>query len=221
MSMTDDWETVDVDLSTPAHNPATGNAQRTCSVCGETGHDARRHRGGGSATAKTGRTRSPNRKGGPSAHDWTEKVYSKGLQAVAFLFVTQLIRSRNVSDPDDRVADHLSLTTAEATAIAAPFGRFTEGTSFSRKYGARIVDNTDMMDAAFAVIDWQRRVGKFLRETQPRGKAPIVQLVPRDGPVKADEPVQTPPTTEESGEVIDYGIAEAFGGGITGEHFSW
>lgn len=88
-----------------------------------------------------------------------------------------------------RVMGALAPTEQEATAIANPFARALAKTNLNKTAGRAIVDNLDIADCVFAVLEVERRFGEYRRELKAHeaalagGTVTPLMSVPSGAPV--------------------------------------
>jgi hypothetical protein len=201
---------------------AQGYEKGVCRVCGDeastpqgtycTEHRTRQPKGqtdtlapSGNATV-TGPKREPKfRKGAqPTADEWSSRIFDKGVILITALIASSAVRRYQINDPQDQVADTLTATDDEARRIAKPLGRFVSGTGFNKKHGRKILDNSDLIDAGFALYDWYDRVNKTLRTfaNQQPHLATVTSIVP-EGVI--NEPTQPQTGNPGPGSFPDFG----------------
>ncbi len=145
------------------------------------------------------------RKGAPSADEWSSKIFDKSVILVTAMVAASAVRRYNVNDPDDKIADTLTATDDEARRIARPVSRFMAGTNLNRRVGRKVLDNSDLLDAGFALYDWYDRVNKTLKTFAGQTHlASVTNIRPEGAP---DEPTVTPTanTGTAGGDFPDFG----------------
>lgn len=240
-----DFEWVEVGNNFSANTSSTSvtpTAYGVCQVCGKKAYhhrakvceDHRGERGNGRSASKsasksnrssdTGGNRSGN---GPNSAAWSRTV-SKVLLLVTSFVAVGIVSRANILDSDETLTDALSLTVEEADDIAKPIARVVSRTSISRKYGAAIVENDDLIDAGLAVSDYLQRV----RQTTQR----IEQIVrnreqgrgaygPNANNRQQPSPVSGMPSptgdnfNEFTEQATSSGPSDGNDGGSVGEHF--
>lgn len=120
--------------------------------------------------ARTGR-------GAPTGDEWSTKVFDKAIILLSALLAGSMVRRYGLNDPNDAVADSLTMEAEEARRVAKPLGRFMAGTNFSRKQGRKILENSDLLDAGFALYDYVDRVNKTLRQYTAQ-QPPLATVTP-------------------------------------------
>lgn len=183
---TDEAITTTIDFSPPAREPgvrrnADGYEIGVCRVCGNDSatpsgtycadHKTRQTKPSvgedgavppGNATVSRPTARRAGR-GAPTGDEWSTKVFDKVVILMSALLAASMVRRYGLNDPNDDIADSLTMEGDEARRIARPLGRFMAGTSFSKKQGRRVLENSDLLDAGFALYDYFDRVNRTLR----------------------------------------------------------
>ena len=199
-----------------------GNEKGVCRVCGNVAstpngtycaeHKTRQTKastsdGGANTPSGTGTTpvsRPRTGRGAPTGEEWSGKVFDKLIILLSALLAGTMVRRYQLNDPNDAIADALTMEGDEARRIARPLGRYMAGTSFSKKQGRRILENSDLLDAGFALYDYWDRVNKVLRahiQTQPH-LASVTPIVPEPEGVQHG-PIE-PQTTGDGEPVGDF-----------------
>ncbi len=139
-------------------------------------------------------------KGAPSGDEWSAKVFDKLCIMGTMLFAGAMVRRYNLNDPDDGIADSLAMTDDEARRVAKPLGRFMAGTKFSKTQGRKVLENSDLLDAAFALYDYTDRVNKTLRTYTTN--QPLASVTPMRQPAQSPEGgAPDGPTQQETPEL--------------------
>jgi hypothetical protein len=128
-----------------------------------------------SGTATVKRTRSPSGKGAPTADEWNNKLFRKVVGVVTDVVAANLVRRYQINDPTGEIAEQLSMTDDEAANVARPLGRAVAGSQLNRRIGRKVLDNSDLLDAGFALYDWYDRVNKTL---QGNSRPPLASVHP-------------------------------------------
>lgn len=128
---------------------------------------------GAAAVARPAR---PGR-GAPTADEWASKFLDKTAILITALIAGSMVRRYNVNDPDDRIADSLTMTSDEAHSVARPLARVLAGSQLSKNYGRKVIDNSDLLDAGFALYDYFERVNSTLRGMAVPA-APLASVTP-------------------------------------------
>lgn len=163
-------------------------ASRAGTYCEE--HRTRAPKGSGTSTvAKAQRT--PRKGVAPTGDEWSGKLFGKAVLILTSLFAASSIRRYNINDPNEQIQDALTATDEECRAIAKPLGRVLAGTSFNKRYGRKVLDNSDLLDAGFALYDWYDRVNKTLKTFAGQTHLASVQPIrPETREPTADEAYQ-------------------------------
>ncbi len=140
------------------------------------------------------------RKGQPTADEWNTRIFSKGVLIVTSLVAAGAIRRYNINDPNDAIRDQLEATDDEAKSIARPIGRFVATTGFNKRMGRQVLDNSDLLDAAFSLYEWYDRVNKTLRTFATQTHLASVSPIREGGNAN----VTTEPTTTNDGNPGDF-----------------
>jgi ribosomal protein L40E len=119
-------------------------------------------------------------KGAPSGDEWSTKIFDKTVILLTALLAGSMVRRYELNDPDDAIADALTMTNDEARRVARPLGRFVAGTDLNKRYGRKVLDNSDLLDAGFALYDYVERVNSTLRglQAQQRPLASVSPIIP-------------------------------------------
>ena len=122
--------------------------------------------------------RQPARGKTPSGDEWTTKVFDKGIIVLTTLFAASAIRRYNVNDPSGALEDELTATDEEARAIAKPLGRVMAASGLNKRYGRKVLDNSDLIDAGIALWDWYDRVNKMLKSFAGQERTHLASVSP-------------------------------------------
>ncbi len=128
-----------------------------------------------SGTQRVSRPRASGR-GAPNADEWSSKVFTKVAIIITTLYASSMVSRMGINDPDEAIVDALSMTDDEARRVAKPIGRFIAGTDLNKRMGRKVLDNSDLLDAAFALYDWQQRSQAMLKQYQ--GTSPLAVVSP-------------------------------------------
>lgn len=140
-------------------------------------------------------------RGAPTGEEWSSKVFDKAVILVTALFAGSMVRRYGLNDPNDAIADSLTMEAEEARRVARPLGRYIAGTNFSRKQGRKVLENSDLLDAGFALYDYFDRVNKTLR--QYTANATLASVTPIRTPEGGDDG-QTEQAATDSGFSGDF-----------------
>jgi hypothetical protein len=218
--------TVDMTDQPPAERSRSTNSQGyelgICRVCGDEAttpsatycaeHRTRQPKGQTDTLPPSGTTTVTRPKGAvkggrkgsqPTADEWSSRIFDKAIILVTALIASSAVRRYQINDPTDQVADSLTATDDEARRIAKPLGRFVSGTGFNKQYGRKILDNSDLIDAGFALYDWYDRVNKTLRTFSTQSHLATVSPIHPEG--VANEPTVTQTGNPGPGSFPDFG----------------
>jgi hypothetical protein len=87
-----------------------------------------------------------------------------------------------IPDPDSSIAEELAMTDDEAAPIARVLARITLSNPTSAKIVTPFVENEDLIDAGFAVWEYNKRTTELLSQYSRT----ITQEVPRRGSIRQD-----------------------------------
>src|SRR4029077_2338493 len=141
------------------------------------------------ATGTTAVTRStpatkPRAGSKPALQAQAAGTYAKILLIVPAIIAWGRLKRLAVPDPEGKIAEELSLTDDEAAPIARVLARVTMSNERTAKIVKPIVENEDVIDAAFAFWEWNKRVDDRLSMY----RRSIVQTEVRtDGALRPDE----------------------------------
>lgn len=203
-----------------------GNVKGVCRVCGldaatpsgtycadhKTRQRAQTEAPSGTPVGTTSVVKPPRStgRGAPTGDEWASRVFDKLIILLSALLAGSMIRRYGVNDPNDNIADILTMEGDEARRVARPLGRFMAGTKFSKTQGRKVLENSDLLDAGFALYDYWDRVNKTLRQyTSTPTLASVSNIREPEG--ETNGPVEQ--QASESG--IDFGNLPD----ITGAHF--
>lgn len=170
MPDTDVDDTEYVDISTPVapkrHKAATG----TCKECGKELDDGRKaycdeHKPK-IRDKVTGKGRGKGKGVTKAVEDGMAETVGKVLFLLTLAYAYSALRSKGIPDPSGQISDAMALTDDESVMIARPLARLFMSTEQGRKVAPKIVDNSDLIDAAFAMWDWYSRMNETLAQYQ-------------------------------------------------------
>jgi hypothetical protein len=118
-------------------------------------------------------------------------TYAKLLILVSLIVIRVEIRRRNILDQGGGLADHLTFTDQEAAAFAAPIARFTHSNATATRIVGPLVQNNDLVVAAFAAYDYWNRVSAALDVARSNGAGNVRREPPRPVAPQAAEAVRT------------------------------
>ncbi|MGH7239171.1 MAG: hypothetical protein ACREHG_03785 [Candidatus Saccharimonadales bacterium] len=95
------------------------------------------------------------------------ETFAKLIIIITAIYAYGVVRRRELPDPGGKLAEELAMTDAEALPIARVIGRMASSNTHVAKAIGPLVDNDDLIDAAFAMWDYTRRTHEVLdRYTQ-------------------------------------------------------
>jgi hypothetical protein len=153
----------------------------------------------GTDTVKRTTTRTP--RGAPTGDEWSTKVFDKVLILLSALLAGSMVRRDGLNDPNDAIADSLTMESDEAKRIAKPMGRFMAATKFSKTRGRQVLENSDLLDAGFALYDYFDRINKTLRQyaTTPQPLGSVSPIRPTRQPEEGDTDGSSVTSVEQPG----------------------
>lgn len=116
-------------------------------------------------------------------------AFGKGYGYLQAWRVARLVDTDPRLDERQRgeMAALLAPTAAEAESVASPFARALAKTKLNQTAGRAIVDNIDIADCLFAILEVERRIGDYRREIRAHEAAveqgqvrPLVGVAPGD-----------------------------------------
>lgn len=176
-----------------------------CRVCGVELDDKRKrwcddHKGQGNKLPKISSNKEP-RKGKTAATSELTTVFGKLLLLITAAYAWSQLRRMNVRDPGGAFAESLAMTDDEAESVARPIARAFNSSPVGVRYGRKIVDNSDLIDAGFALYEWYQRQSQMLeglaaqvRKAQPDN---VREMRTSNVPVEEDARVR-----QEGGTVV-------------------
>lgn len=161
-----------IDVSSSATGPGY------CKVCGNEADGPRTtycedHRPAPSGTKAQGKSLAQRNKSNSSAKPRNSASISDkkaaGSFAKLFIIISAIwawtaLRRYGIPDLTGQLSEELAFTDEEAADIARPVGRFMMSNSTTARIVGPIVENDDLVDAAFAVWEWQKRVNATLAQ---------------------------------------------------------
>lgn len=175
--------TTTFEVEIPTVEYSDGEGKIACDVCGKmvtsrglTRHVNSAHPESPSASAPdkakrrlgTGRTRKTK---GLTAEvsDGLASLAGKILFLITLIMAWSALRRAQVPDPSGDLAESMAMTDDEATAIGRVLARIFARTAPGRRLAPVLVENEDVIDAAFAGWEWYQRNAKMWDEL--RGEA--------------------------------------------------
>lgn len=93
--------------------------------------------------------------------------FAKLFIILSAIWAYAAVKRYGIPDLDGSLSEELAFTDEEAADIARPIGRFTMSNSTTAKIVGPIVENDDLIDAAFAIWEWQKRINQTLAQYRP------------------------------------------------------
>lgn len=184
-------------IDTSSVMESDGEGKIACDVCGKsvTSRGLTRHmnsaHGGddGSGGAERAKRRLGTQRRGKKTKGLSAEV-SEGLASLSgklLILITMALawsalRRANIPDPNGDIAESMAMTDDEAVAIGRVLSRVFASTAPGRRIAPKLVENEDVIDAAFAGWEWYQRNAKMWDEL--RGEASpgyVAQQVPATG----------------------------------------
>ena len=140
-----------------------GYRKLTCENCLST---EAREKAAAKATGKSvaARTKSSPSSGGKVTNAKAAGSFAKLAVIISAIWAWSAVKRYGIPDPDSQLAESLAFTDEEAADIARPLGRVAMGNSTTAKLVGPIVENDDLIDAAFAIWEWRKRVDATLAQ---------------------------------------------------------
>jgi hypothetical protein len=169
MTMTDDGIiTIDIPDEPMALSQSERQATKGfCVICGEPTGDGRRkycdeHKSASNSVKVGPKSKSTSRTSKTASDDQLAASFGKLLLILSLVLAWYQLRAKHVLDPNGDIADRIAMSDEEAVAIARPIARSFNATSTGMRVGKQIVDNSDLIDAGFAVVQWYKRMGETI-----------------------------------------------------------
>lgn len=155
-----------------------------CDVCGESFPEPARGRKPRTCPEHRGRPATKATKGAVRRGQPPAKMVERSTDVIGRLLIiaTMIIAHRRLTHigiHDERTEDELSLTDAEADAIAKPLARWSLRSSVGNKLLTPLVENEDLIDAGVALWEYQRRMTQTLARLQQRNASHGTVSTPR------------------------------------------
>lgn len=93
--------------------------------------------------------------------------FAKLIIIISAIWAYGAVRRYGIPDLDGSLSEELAMTNEEAADIARPIGRLAMSNSTAAKVISPIVENDDLIDAAFAIFEWQKRMNQTLAGYKP------------------------------------------------------
>lgn len=156
-----------VEISMDDIDKAT-TGEKLCKACGEplpAGVSGRtRYHENCRPSARTQPTRTPASRTSTGSLSQTKTAgsFAKILLLLSVVYVYGLLRAKRIPDPQGALSEELALNDEEAAALAKPLARITVSNSKAARIAKPIVENEDLIEAGFALWEWQRRIDNTL-----------------------------------------------------------
>lgn len=86
----------------------------------------------------------------------------KLLAIITLVIAWAQLRARKIPDANGDIAERIAFSDEEAVAIARPLARTINSTNAGMRVGKQLVDNSDLIDAGFALAQWYKRMNETL-----------------------------------------------------------
>ncbi|MGH7239274.1 MAG: hypothetical protein ACREHG_04305 [Candidatus Saccharimonadales bacterium] len=163
--MTDESITVTIP-DDPTDTPKRPRAETgTCKGCGTALSDKRRawcdscRPSNAPTTAKRART---TRLSSGDVKAGMDSFAAKIFVLLTIVIAWSQLRARKIPDPNGTLVDRMAFTDTESVAFARPIARMFLSTDIGRRVAPTLVQNEDVIDAAFALWDWYQRNAEIL-----------------------------------------------------------
>lgn len=178
-----------------------------CKVCGKELDDGRKrycddHKGSQGKLPKVGSTkdRSAGSKAGKTAAtSELTTVFGKILLLITAAYAWSQLRRMQVRDPGGAFAEALAMTDEEADAVARPIARAFNSSAAGVRYGRKIVDNSDLIDAGFALYEWYQRQTQMLEGLAQQVRKTNTQFAPSQERASSESAQQDQAIREQGG----------------------
>ena len=140
-------------------NPLDDGRKKLCNAC--------------KATKPVKVTRPYNKKGHSSTAKQSlstakaSQTFAKLLVIITAIFAWYFLRTKGIPDSNGDLAESLAMTDDEALPIARVLGRLIATNESAAKVVAPLVENEDLLDAAFAIWEYTRRVNRIIEQMVP------------------------------------------------------
>lgn len=166
------------DMLTGRRRSSAPKPPKFCDVCGVELEDRRSNRCAEHKETKTVRERATSgaskRRGrakglSPDIADGLTSVAAKLLFLITLMYAWAMLRRNRVPDPDGNIAEQMAMTDDEATIVGRVLSRFFASSDVGKRLAPSIVQNEDLIDAAFVTYEWYKRNANIWDELESRG----------------------------------------------------
>jgi hypothetical protein len=136
----------------------------------------------GEGSRASGRKPRHGRRGQPDEDEWTEFFSKYALEWLMSAYIWLCFRGVNWSLLDEEFRDSLYADEEDVATIAEALASFTHGTSFSRRYGRKVVNSAALLDAGHALLMWGIQVQKAaarVKKQQGVTTPPLISRKPK------------------------------------------
>lgn len=177
--MTDTTTTVEVpaDLFTGGTSDAARSWNGACRECGVPLQDRRKtlcENCKASMSTDRPKARKPRTASSKALESKLNGTTANLLATLTLFWAWSLLRKRGILDPHGEIATHMAFTNEEAVNIGRPLTRLFLKLEPGRKAAPHIVENEDMVDAIFSLIDWYKRNTTLLENYQQDRLPPLL-----------------------------------------------
>lgn len=123
--------------------------------------------------------------------------FAKLVIIISAIWAYAAVRRYGIPDVSGELAEKLAMTNEEAADIARPIGRLAMSNSTAAKVISPIVENDDLIDALFAIFEWQKRMNETLSQYRPH------QIQDNQRQVRTDESALTHEVSPDVGGGYD------------------
>jgi hypothetical protein len=185
--MEDDTEWVELN---PPSSPVnrSNKVGATCQECGKELPDGRQkwcaeHKPSKGKSVRDKLTGGRSSKKGVTAtvENGMNETVGKILFLITLAYAYSALRRNGIPDPNGQISDAMALTDDESVLIGKPIARLFLSTERGRAVAPTIVDNRDLIDAAFAAWDWFQRVNSTLEQYGNQQSVHTPMVVPERG----------------------------------------
>jgi hypothetical protein len=119
------------------------------------------------------------RRGQPDEDEWTEFFSKYALEWLMSAYIWVCFRGVDWSRLDPDFKDGLYADEEDVATIAEALATFTHGTSFSRRYGRKVVGSAALLDAGHALVMWGITVQRSAVRVRKAQGVTAPPLIPR------------------------------------------